>query len=119
DVVVELGLSFAAPRRGREPYAARPFGIAECQTKPRPLVVAPYRERHPAVVASGWIHAVRHGHAVVVGIARRHGAVRRVLEERGREELQTRLVLREVDDASLAGAAVALERGEDRDDAVA
>ena len=62
---------------------------------------------------------MRDGHAVTIGIARGYGAIRRVLEERGREELEARLVLREIDDASLPRAAAALERGEDGDDAVA
>src|SRR5206468_35054 len=51
--------------------------------------------------------------------ARRHGPVRGELEERGRHELEPGLVLREVDEATIAGAPPALERGEDRDDAVA
>src|SRR6266511_5742538 len=52
-------------------------------------------------------------------VARRDRAVPGMLEKRGREELQAGLVLREIDEAALSGAATALERGEHGDDAIA
>ena len=59
-----------------------------------------------------------HGDEVAVADARGHGPVRRVLEERGRHELEARLVLRQVDVAALARQPAAQERGEHRGDAV-
>src|SRR5258705_7073946 len=118
DARVELGLTRAAPVRAPERAVARPRRVAEHLAEARPLVVVPDRERDPAVIALARIHAVRHCHPVVVRVAGRHRTVRRVLEERGPEELETRFVLREIDRAAFAGAAAPLERGEDRDDAV-
>ena len=57
--------------------------------------------------------------AVAIRGARRDRPVRVVLKECRRHELQPGLVLRQIDDAPLAGARMPLESSEDRDDAVA
>src|SRR5439155_25093900 len=92
---------------------------AEGLAQARPLHVVPDGERDPRVRLARRIYAVGHRDGVAIRGARRDRPVRVVLEERRRHELQPRLVLREIDDASLAGARMPLESGEDRDDAVA
>ena len=62
---------------------------------------------------------MRPGNLVAVAVASRKRPVRGVLEERRRDELESGLVLRKVNDRALAREATALERGEDRDHPVA
>src|SRR5881296_3684721 len=112
DSLIELRASTAAFRRRRRSVDARDL------TQSVPLFVAPHAERDPAVRADAAIHAVRRGDRVGVAAATRYSSVRGELEDRGREELQSRLVLREVDRASGAGALSSLERGEHGDRAV-
>src|SRR5947208_5049050 len=88
-------------------------------TQRAPLRVVPDTKRDPPVRAGAAVHAVWRCDGIGVAGAARYSSVRSELEDRGREELQSGLVLRQVDGASGPGALAPLERGEHGDGAVA
>src|SRR5439155_15449251 len=109
DALVELHTRTAAVRRGRRTVDARQ--VAELA----PFRIAPHAERHPPVLARAPVHAMRRGDGIGVAAPTRYSSVRGEFEDRRREELQPRLVLRKVDGAAGPGALPSLERREHGD----
>src|SRR5206468_9144233 len=91
---------------------ARPLGVADKRAEELPLRFGPNTQGDPAIVARTAIHAMRSRDRVAVAVASRKTPVRCVLEQRRRHELESRLVLREIDDAAFAGTAAPLRSEE-------
>src|SRR5207253_7225343 len=113
DPLVQLRARSTAPRgSGRAVDAGH-------VTQRAPFRVVPDAERHPPVRAPAPVHAMWCGDGIGVPGAARYPSVRGEFEDRGREELQSGLVLREVDGAPGPGTLSPLERSEHGDRAVA
>src|SRR5258706_1562594 len=112
DTGVELGARRAPPGGGGGTLDAGGFGEGA------PLGVVPHAQRDPPIRARAPVDAMWGGHGVGVAGAAGDPPVRGELEDRRREELQSGLVLREVDRAADPGALPPLERREHRDRAV-
>ena len=92
---------------------------ADRRAQRAPVAFVAHRDRHPRVLARAREDPVRVELAVALPAGGGHAAVRGVVEERGREEVQRGLALRHVDVLAEAGAIAVFERGEDRERVVA
>src|SRR5947209_955108 len=114
---VEFALVLFAPRRRPESLVREPALFARGTAQALPLRFVPATDDAPLTVAAR-VAAVRRGYGVAVAVAAGDHPVGRVVQERAGDELQPRLVLREVNKRALARAPAVVERGQHTDAAV-